>query len=147
MLNNVHHALTPDVLRVLMTMGHGDSIAIVDANFPATSVAAKTCHKAPIEWPIETRFALEAVLQHFPLDPYDPEVAPVQGMAVVGEPEAIPEVVAEVAPMFSAAGGFETALVERHSFYGLAEQCFAVIRTAERRPYGNFILRKGVVSV
>ena len=146
MLNRVHHALTPDVLQVLMTMGHGDSIAIVDANFPAASVAAKTCTKVPLEWPIDTMLALEAVLAHFPLDPYDPEVAPVQGMAVVDEPDTIPEVVAEAAQLFKAVGGFETALVERHAFYGLTEKCFAIIRTAERRPYGNFILRKGVVA-
>lgn len=147
MLNHVHYALTPDVLRVLMTMGHGDSLAIVDANFPAASVAAKTCSKAPIEWPIDTLAALEAVLQHFPLDPYDPEIAPVQGMAIVDEPDSIPEVVADAAPLFAAAGGFETALVERHAFYDLTKQCFVIIRTAERRPYGNFILRKGVVSI
>lgn len=146
MLTHVHHALTPDVLRVLMTMGHGDSLAIVDANFPAASVAAKTCSKDPIEWPIETLVALEAVLRHFPLDPYDPEIAPVQGMAVVGEPDSIPEVVADAAPLFAAAGGFETVLVERHAFYDLTKQCFVIIRTSERRPYGNFILRKGVVS-
>lgn len=147
MLNHVHHALTPDVLWALMTMGHGDSIALVDANFPAASVAAKTCTKIPIEWPIETLLALEAVLRHVPLDPYDPEVAPVQGMAVVDEPGTIPEVVAGAAPLFAAAGGFKTTLVERHAFYGLTEWCFAIIRTSERRPYGNFILRKGVVSV
>ncbi len=146
MLNQVHHAMTPDILKVLMTMGHGDCIALVDANFPAASVAAKTCCKTPIEWPIDTLLALEAVLTHFPLDPYDPKVPPVKGMAVVNEPDTLPEVVAEAAPIFDAAGGFTTVLVERHAFYGLTEQCFAIIRTSERRPYGNFILRKGVVS-
>lgn len=146
MLKHVHHALTPEVLSVLMTMGHGDSIALVDANFPAASIAMKTCAGAPIEWPIDTLIALQAVLKHFPLDTYHKEVPPVKGMAVVGEPETIPQVVVEASPLFSEAGGFETALIERHAFYGLTEQCFAVIRTAERRPYGNFILRKGVVS-
>ena len=147
MLNNVHPALTPDVLRILMTMGHGDAIAIVDANFPAASVASKTCSQMLVEWPVDALLALEATLQHFPLDSYDPEIPPVQSMAVVGEPETIPEVVADAAPLFTAAGGFKTALVERHAFYGLTEKCYAVIRTAERRPYGNFILRKGVVDV
>ena len=147
MLNHVHPALTADVLQTMMTMGHGDSLAIVDANFPAASVAAKTSGKVLIEWPVDTHSALEAVLRHFPIDPYDPEIPPVQGMAVVGEPDTIPQVVADAAPLFAAAGGFETALVERHAFYQLAGQCFAVIRTAEVRPYGNFILRKGVVSV
>ena len=147
MLNYIHEMLTPDILRVLMTMGHGDSVAIVDANFPAASVAAATCSKEPFEWPVDTLVALEAVLKHFPLDPYDPEIAPVQSMAVVDEPDAIPEVVAEAAPLFKNAGGFEAALIERHAFYGLTKQCYAIIRTAEMRPYGNFILRKGVVSV
>ena len=147
MLNHVHYALTPDVLRLLMTMGHGDSLALVDANFPAASVAAKTYIKSPIEWPIETKLAIGAVLMHFPLDSYDSTIAPVQGMAVVDDPDTIPEVVAEAAPLFAEAGGFDTTLVERHAFYTLTETCFAVIRTAERRPYGNFILRKGVVGL
>lgn len=146
MLNHVHHALTPDVLTTLMTMGHGDQLAIVDANFPAASVAASTGSNLLIEWPIDTLLALEAVLRHFPLDTYDADVPAVQGMAVVDEPGVVPQVVAEAAPLFTAAGGFQAALVERHAFYRLTEQCFAVIRTAERRPYGNFVLRKGVVS-
>lgn len=89
----------------------------MDANFPAASVAAKTCAKSPIEWPIETKLALEAVLMHFPLGSYDPTVAAVQGIAVVDDPDGIPEVVAQAAPLLTAAGGFDTILAERHAFF------------------------------
>lgn len=146
MLNGVHTALSPKLVHVLMSMGHGDSIVFADANFPSASVARSTCHGEPIEWTVDAITALQAVLAHFPLDPYDPDIPPVQGMAVVDAPDAIPEVVAEAAPLFKAAGGYDVALVERHAFYTAARSCFAVVRTAEARPYGNFILRKGVVS-
>jgi len=146
MLVGLHPALSPQIVHILMRMGHGDTIVFADANFPSAAVAQSTCHPQPVEWTVDAITALGAVLGHFPIDLYDPEIPPVQGMAVVDMPGAIPEVVAEATPLFKAAGGFDVTLVERHAFYEAARSCFAVVRTAESRPYGNFILRKGVVS-
>jgi len=145
MLLNVHPNMTPDILRVLMTMGHGDTIALVDSNFPAAAVARSTHVIEPFEWTLDAIAALKTLLVHFPIDTYEPEIPAVQGMAVVDMPNEIPAVVAEAAPLFKARDQ-TVALVERMEFYERAKNCFAVIRTTETRPYGNFLIRKGVVS-
>lgn len=86
---------------------------------------------------------MQAILSVIPLDSYIPD--PVQTMQVVGAPEDIPEVVAEATPLLAAQGAAPVA-VERFAFYERASQTFAVVRTMETRPYGNFILSKGVIG-
>jgi len=142
MLKTIDPLLNPDLLRVLALMGHGDLIVIADANFPAASVAACTVTGVPLRIDCDAPRALEAVLSLMPLDDFEPD--PVQTMQVVGEPDTVPEVVAAAMPRL-AAEGVEPASVERFEFYERAKNTFAILRTAELRPYGNFILRKGVV--
>ena len=144
MLIGVHPLLHSELLAALAAMGHGDCIALVDANFPAASVARETVCQRPLQLSCDAITALEAVLTHLPIDTFSPEVPPVQGMQVVGAPEAVPEVVAEAAPLLDTKG-HSVALVERFAFYAAAKACFVILRTTEMRPYGNFILRKGVV--
>lgn len=145
MLIGVHPALTPDILHMLAMMGHGDSLVLVDANFPAASVAQATCRPTPVDWTVDAGQAIEALLTHFPIDTYDTDIPAVRGMAIVGNPDAIPEVVQDTSHHF-ATRGHQITLVERMAFYDLARTAFAVIRTAETRPYGNFMIRKGVVA-
>lgn len=142
MLKGIHPLLSPDLLRVLANMGHGDEIAIVDGNFPAASLGPQV---------IELRGAsspdtLDAVLTLFPLDA---RVVPaVFTMEVVGDPLAVPEPVMDFAEVFDAhqQGDCEIGTLERHAFYDRAKRAFAIVRTGEMRPYGNILLVKGVVN-
>jgi len=144
MLKGIDPLLNADILYTLASMGHGDSIVLCDANFPAAAVAAKTNHTEPLHLNIDLVTAAKAVLSVFPIDTYDLEDPPAKTMQVVGEVDTIPDVICEVTPLLKSHGATATG-IERHAFYVAASQAFAVIRTSETRPYGNLILRKGVV--
>jgi L-fucose mutarotase len=142
MLKGLHPLLSPDLLHALASMGHGDEIAIVDANFPAVSAARRL---------IEVRGAsspevLGAVLTLLPLDTSATPAA--FTMEVIGQPDAVPEAVADFAALFTerGLGDAEIGHLERHAFYARARDAFAVVRTGELRPYGNILLVKGVVN-
>ncbi|MDO5657714.1 MAG: RbsD/FucU domain-containing protein [Paracoccus sp. (in: a-proteobacteria)] len=141
MLKGIDPLLGPDLLAALASMGHGDEVVIVDANFPAVSVAAFTVLGRALRMDCDAPRAVAAVLSVLPVDEYEAE--PVLTMQVVGAPDEVPPVVAEVLPLFTDHG---TASLERFAFYARAKAGFAVIRTAETRPYGNFIIRKGVIN-
>ncbi|KQT88466.1 RbsD/FucU domain-containing protein [Aurantimonas sp. Leaf443] len=143
MLKNIDEMVGPDLLRVLARMGHGDEIVLADANFPAASVAGRTLEGRELSMDCDALRALRAVLSLLPLDAHQPD--PVLTMQVVGEPDAVPEVVAAAAPLL-AQEGVRSVGLERFAFYERARGAFAVVRTAEMRPYGNFILRKGVIN-
>lgn len=143
MLKNIDPLLTPELLRVLAAMGHGDFIAVCDANFPACSVAGA---KPLIELAgCGTVAVLRAILSLLPLDRFDG--SPVHRMEQVGDAGTLAEVQQEAMDsVFSALtpAPLVTSL-ERHAFYAQARQAFAMVRTGESRPYGNFLLRKGVL--
>ena len=142
MLKGIDPIIAPELLMVLASMGHGDEVVIADANFPAASVARDSVHGQLLRMDCTAPRAVRAVLSLLPVDRYEPD--PVLSMQVVGDPTAIPEAVAETAPLF-AAEGVAIAGLERFAFYARARRAFAVIRTCETRPYGNFIIRKGVI--
>lgn len=142
MLKSIDPALSADLLYVLAAMGHGDTIAIVDANFPAASVAADTVYGEAIGSDCDLPRLLAAVLSVLPLNTFEPD--PAIGMQVVDDPGAVPEVVAAMAAEVAAAGA-AWASVGRFEFYAAARTAFALVRTGERRFYGNVILRKGVL--
>lgn len=141
MLRGIDPLLGPEVLAALASMGHGDELVIADANFPAVSVAAGTVLRHALRMDCDAPRALRAVLSVLPVDEH--EADPVLTMQVVGAPHEVPPVVAEAAPLFADHGA---ASLERFAFYARAKAAFVVIRTAETRPYGNFIIRKGVVA-
>lgn len=141
MLKGIDPLLGPDVLAALASMGHGDELVIADANFPAASVAAGTVLGRALRLDCDAPRALRAVLSLLPVDEY--EADPVLTMQVVDAPDDVPPVVAEARPLFGEHGA---ASLERFAFYARAKAAFVVIRTAETRPYGNFIIRKGVVT-
>jgi L-fucose mutarotase len=143
MLKNIDPLLTPDLLRTLAAMGHGDVIAVCDANFPAYSVAAD---KPLIHIPsVDTVQMLRAILSVFPVDTFDDE--PLQTMQVVGDSGAVPEVQARVqAQVLDRLDPVPSVkAIERHAYYVAARQAVAVVLTGERLPYGNYLLRKGVI--
>ena len=143
MLRNIDPLINPDLLYALARMGHGDEIVITDTNFPSATVAAHSATRRELHIGCDVVRALDAVLSLLPLDEHQPD--PVMTMQVVGAAEDCPETVAEALPLLAAAGVQPMAL-ERFAFYERARAAFAVLRTADARPYGNFILRKGVIN-
>jgi L-fucose mutarotase len=119
-------------------MGNGDRIVLVDANYPST----RGRRTIPLPGATVTR-ALRAVLSLLPLDSFVPD--PAQVMQVVGDPAAVPDVVAEMNAVLTGQGDKPAAALERHAFYAAAETAYAVVPTGERRFYGNIILTKGVI--
>lgn len=142
MLIGIDNRLTPDLLRHLRAMGHGDEIVIVDANFPGESVGARIERLAGVT----ATQALEAILSIMPLDPYVD--APARTMQVVGDPKAVPEIVAQFQDIINATADKPAKIqtVERHAFYDEAKSSYLVVQTAETRLYGNIILTKGIVA-
>jgi len=141
-LKGVNSLISPDLLHLLASMGHGDEIVIADANFPATSVARRLVHMTGVN----ATSALEAILSLVPLDQYIEHPAAV--MAVVDDPQATPEIYTEFLDVIVKAEDKNCVLerVERFAFYERARKAFGVIATNEIRLYGNIIISKGVIS-
>lgn len=142
MLRNIDPLLSPDLLHALRAMGHGDEIVIADANFPGSSIGPD-CIRADGS---SASDILRAVLSVMPLDSFVPD--PALTMQVVGDPDAIPDVVADFQRIIDATADNPVQIqgLERFAFYDRAARGFAVVQTGERRLYGNIILKKGVVT-
>jgi L-fucose mutarotase len=141
-LKGIHPLLSPDLLHAMAAMGHGDEIAIVDANFPAASLGPRLIEMRGASSPD----VLDALLTLFPLDT---QVVPaVFTMEVIDDPAAVPDPVMDFAEVFTQhrLADCEIGTLERHAFYERAKRAFALVRTGEMRPYGNILLVKGVVN-
>lgn len=141
MLKGIPNILSPELLKILMEMGHGDEIVIADGNFPAASHAQRLVrcdgHGAPQ--------LLDAVLQLFPLDTFVKH--PVALMAVVPgdayKPEIWPaykKIIRKHNPKFD-----EFEMVERFAFYERARRAYAIVASGEAARYANLILKKGIL--
>jgi L-fucose mutarotase len=146
MLKGIDHRLNADVLHTLRAMGHGDTLVIADTNFPSDSIARSTVRGSLLRMDnLTCAEAAQAVLSVLPLDTF---VADFAGrMEVVGDPAQIPAVQAEVQAEIDRAEGRPRPMIgiERFAFYDEARKAYAVIQTGERRFYGCFIFRKGVI--
>lgn len=141
MLKGIPKILSPDLLKILAEMGHGDEIVLADGNFPAASHAARLLRCDGHDVPT----VLDAVLSLFPLDTFVPK--PVTLMGVVAgdayKPEAWPvfrRIIKRHDPKFP---GFET--VDRFAFYERARKAYAIVATSEKALYANLILKKGIL--
>ncbi len=146
MLKGLDNRLTAEVLFALRAMGHGDTLVLVDTNFPADSVARATVQGRVLRMDnLTSAQAAQAVLSVLPLDTFVGGAA--VRMQMVDAPDQIPPVQAEVQAVIDTAEGRHWPLlgVERFEFYDRARAAYAVIQTGERRFYGCFILRKGVI--
>ncbi len=146
MLKAIHPLLNADVLFALRQMGHGDELVICDTNFPADSVALKTSLGRLLRMDADMPTVVRAVLSQFPLDTFVDDAA--CRMEVVGKPQEVLPIHQEVQKEIDAAEGgkFKLVGVERFAFYEKAKKSFAVIQTHERRFYGCFIFKMGVIS-
>lgn len=147
MLKGIDPLLNADVLQALRAMGHGDDVVLCDTNFPAESVARSTVlgRLLRIENVTAAR-AARAVLSVMPLDSFVD--APALRMEIVGKPDELPEVQREMQVEVDRAEGrsWPMGSIERFAFYEQAKQAYAVIVTGERRFYGCFIFKKGVIA-
>ena len=141
MLKNIPSILGPELLKILMEMGHADEIVIADGNFPGAAVAQRLVrldgHGVPE--------VLEAILKLFPLDIYVD--SPAALMQVVPGDDVETPIWDEYRKIIKASGekfdDFDT--VERFAFYERAKKAYAVVMTGESALYANIILKKGVV--
>ena len=145
MLKGINPLLNAEVLQVLRAMGHGDDLVIVDTNFPSESVAKLTGHGRLLRIDRNAAEVAKAVLSVYPLDTFVDDT--VARMEVVGAPDEILDVQTEVQAEINAAHGTPMPMIsiERYAFYERAKEAYAVIQTHERRFYGCFAFRKGVV--
>jgi L-fucose mutarotase len=146
MLKGIDNRLNAEVLACLRAMGHGDVLIVADTNFPSDSVARATVTGQLLRMEnLTAAEAVRAILSVLPLDTFVPDFA--GRMEVVGAPDDVPAVQAEVQAEIDRAEGRSRPMVgiERFAFYDLARKSYAVIQTGERRFYGCFMFRKGVI--
>ncbi len=147
MLKSIDPTLNADVLYALRAMGHGDDLVLCDTNFPADAVARQTALGRLIRIDnVTAGRAARAILSVLPLDSFIEK--PALRMEIVGQPGEIPPVQQEVQMEIDAAHGRPLPMgsVERFAFYDLAKKAYCVIQTGERRFYGCFIFKKGVIA-
>lgn len=141
MLKTIPPALTPDLLWCLAAMGHGDRLALVNANYPAHAR-----HGRVIALPgVSLVDAARAILHLMPLD--DLGDAPASCMVPAGQADAAMDVHRDVQEVLDAAEGRAVAMqaLERAPFLELATSSFVAVATTDNRPFGCFVLAKGVV--
>ena len=146
MLKGLDSRLNAEVLYALRAMGHGDVLIVADTNFPSDSIARKTVLGDLLRMDnLTAGEAVEAILSIFPLDTFVDDFA--GRMEIVDEPDTVPPVQAEVQAAIDDAEGQARPMIgiERFAFYDMARQSYAVVQTGERRFYGCFMLRKGVI--
>ena len=145
MLKGIDPLLNAEVLGALRAMGHGDDLILADTNFPSDSVARHTALGRLLRIDASAGRVARAVLSVYPLDGFVDDAA--ARMEIVGDAATLPEVQREVQAEIDAAEGKAWPMigVERYAFYERAKRAYAVIQTGERRFYGCFALRKGVI--
>ncbi|MEG1071993.1 MAG: L-fucose mutarotase [Oscillospiraceae bacterium] len=144
MLKNIPSILSPELLKVLMEMGHGDELVIGDGNFPAESMGKDAIviradgHGVPE--------LLDAILQLMPLDPYSEK--PVGLMEVVPGDPVVPEIWDTYKKILKKHDPDHCAIemIERFAFYERAKKVYAIVASGETAIYANILLKKGVVK-
>jgi L-fucose mutarotase len=147
MLIGIPAIIGPELLDVLMRMGHGDEIVLADANFPADSVAANLVHRSVV--PVSgagTVELLKAVLRLMPLD-----TSVEQPALFMGPPMELGEqpVHADMLCALNGAGYSASHMrsLTRFDFYERAKRAYAVAQTSEMARFGNIIVKKGTLSI
>ena len=146
MLKGISPLLNADVLYAIRAMGHGDDLIICDTNFPADAIARQTRLGKLLRIDnVTAGAAAAAILSVYPLDTFVDDAA--ARMEIVGKPDEGPPVQQEVQKAIDRAEGKSWPMIgiERYAFYERAKQAYCVVQTGERRFYGCFAFRKGVI--
>ena len=148
MLKNIPPILSPELLKVLCEMGHGDRICIGDGNFPGASMAKpNNCvlvradgHGVPE--------LLDAILQVIPLDEYVEHPALIMQVADKDKGLEVPiwGTYKQIVSKHDSRGAAAFGSVERFAFYEEARNAYCILQSGETAIYANIILQKGVVK-
>ncbi len=141
MLKHIHPLFSADLLYSLQSMGHGDTLAIVDANFPATSNSQFT-HISMLG--TDCSQMLEAILKHVPLDAFTPTPVRIMAQDNSEQPtDAAQDFIKTVEQSEESENNH--LFLERNEFYKKSKECQLIISTSDLRPYACVILQKGVI--
>ena len=141
MLKGISPLISPELLKVLDEMGHGDEIVLADANFPSSSIGQRVIRADGLG----TAELLAAILPLFPLDQYDSDHFVL--MEVVPGDTVVPVIwEAYKALLNYYEPGTEVHKIERFAYYERAKKAYCVVATGEKAQYANIILKKGVVK-
>lgn len=141
MLKGIPPILGPELLHILRAMGHGDEIAIVDANYPAEGAGPPVIRLDGLS----ATDVLDAVLTLMPLDTFVDEQA--FAMEVVGDPDKREQTHKDFDKLIKKhEPDMQLALLERFAYYERVKGAFAIVQTGERRLYGNILLKKGIIT-
>jgi len=149
-LKGIDPLITPDLLKVLAEMGHGDEIIVADANFTAATLAREAGGSKPlIRMPCSTVLRMtDAILSLLPLG--TPAEKPVGFMKVCNTPEGYHSgLQRDIQGMLRSRGLLDpehTESIERFAFYERTRKAFAIVLTGDPQPYGNVLLKKGVIG-
>lgn len=143
MLKNISPLISPDLLKVLAQMGHGDEIIFADAHFPAHSMGPQVLRADGVS----VSDLLAAVIPLFELDSYAP---PLVMMAAVEGDSLDPQVELRYLQALAGADARQplplVQRIDRFAFYERAQRAFAIVVTGECAKYGNILLKKGVTQ-
>ena len=142
MLKNIPKIMAPQLLKILMEMGHGDEIVLADGNFPAETIGQRVvrCDGHGVTE------LLDAIMRFFPLDTYSDK--PVMLMEVVKGDPVVPTIWEDYKAVINKyePENCKIEMIERFDFYERAKKAYAVVATGEEAIYANIILKKGVVK-
>ncbi|MFC6169526.1 RbsD/FucU family protein [Loigolactobacillus jiayinensis] len=144
MLKNIPKRLSPELVKLLMEMGHGDEILLADANYPALTNNSRVVRTDGIMVPE----LLHDILELLPLDTYSDyqgilmQIVPGDTAVPSSGPPVWEKYRKEIAGVFPK---YNLKSIERQAFYEYSHKCFAIVQTGETALYGNLILKKGVV--
>jgi len=142
MLKGISPVISPELLKIMAEMGHGDELVLADAHFPGHTMGKRVVRADGIRIPD----LLEGIIPLFELDSYAP---PLIMMAAVEGDQLDPSVeesyVAAMAKKLDPVPAVER--INRFAFYDRAKEAYAVVMTGETAKYGNIILKKGVTPV
>ena len=146
MLIKIDPILSPELLFTLRTMGHGDKLVLADANFPANSLSKNVIRLDGVN--IDN--AARAILSVFPLDSFivSQGGTAANRMEVDDKPNELTDTHKEFVEAVKEVSGsnWEVGSIERQSFYEEAKKSYAIITTTDARPFGCFIITKGVIK-
>lgn len=140
MLKGISPLISPELLKILSEMGHGDELVLADAHFPAMSLGPQVIRADGLGIPS----LLEAILALIPLDQYDANHFAL--MEVVPGDDVTPVIWDEYkAILAKSEPDSRPTFVERFDYYGRARKAYCIVATGESAQYANIILKKGVV--
>lgn len=142
MLKGVAPCISPDLLKVLAEMGHGDEIVLADAHFPGHSVNDRVLRADGLS----VTTLVDGILPLFDLDTYADPLVMMEAVAGDELDPAVEEQYREVVRRHDPAAK-PPVRIDRFAFYERARAAFAVVMTGETRKYGNLLLKKGVTTI